>query len=96
MPDEQRDRYLTVVDDATQGLTGYEYEVFASSHEAAQMKAQNAFPYGIVRQVLSRAELEEIAEVEVLRTKALAKREEDHETLTRALSEFGLVARSLE
>ena len=96
MPDEQRDLYLAVIDDATQEMVGYELEVFAPSREAAQMKAQDAFPYGIVRQVLSRAELEEIAEVEVMRAKALAKRAEDNETLTRALSEFGVVPRSLD
>jgi hypothetical protein len=53
------DRWVLFVDDSTEGLENYEYEIEASSLEQACLLGQEAFPYGIIGAVISRRELDE-------------------------------------
>jgi hypothetical protein len=73
--------YVLFVDDPTEGLENHEYEVTASSVENAYSLGQEAFPYGIIRAVVTRAELDE---GDAWGARATKKRAAEDERLRRA------------
>ena len=77
-PDDTR--YVLFVDDVTEGFENHEYHIEASSAEEACLLGQEAFPYGIIRAVVSSEDLEE---ADQWRTRAAKKRAEENRRLKR-------------
>jgi len=78
MADCEHTYYIAFVDDPTQELKSYEFIVETSSAEDAYIAAQEAFPYGIIRVVVSSAELDE---GEQMKARAARKRAEEDKRL---------------
>ena len=79
--------YVAFVDDETQELENYRYSVEACDEEEARLNAQAAFPYGIVRSVHRKRELDEL---DLLQERAAIKREIGHTEALRGLHALGL------
>lgn len=90
MTERDDNRYILFIDDESLGLQGHEHEVRAMSVEDAMAKGQEEFSCGLVRSVITGAELDEADEVEVMRSRAMRSRDADHDVLTQALASVGV------